>query len=295
LRKVLRKGKTNRFAFRSLVDPESCENRQSRRTYEKIVKESGKVPEIYRVKALADNPDWLNLLHNSIFRWPPLCSLDEKTKELVGIAKSIAYLWEPGVLTNIEGALDGGATSDEITETILVASTISGFANAEKVISAVPAQLTKPSLRRSLQEAREARRIHDDARKTTGSVPALYRSRLMLANVDWLAAIHRSTKILYSHERLDPRSKALIRLAASAAKGWERGIQEHSRLALKSGATMREITDVLASVYKTTASIAIQVGFGVPCSIPENQGYKLLRDHYSKHQIDDARRTRGRR
>ena len=123
MRRVSRKKtKDNPFAFRSLIDPANCDNSRSRRIYAKILEESGRVPEIYRVKALADNPDWLELLHNSIFRWPRLCSLDEKTKELVGLAKSIAYLWEPGVLTNIEGALEAGATPDEITEAILVAS-----------------------------------------------------------------------------------------------------------------------------------------------------------------------------
>ena len=293
--KAFGRRKGNQLAFRSLIDPAKCSNAQSRRIYEEVFKESGRVPEIYRVKGLADNASWLRLVHDSIFQWPPSCSLDEKTKELVGLAKSIAYLWEPGVLTNIEGALEAGAASDEIVETILVASTVSGLADVETVLRAASAQLTEVGSARSADTNRQIEEIHDDARKSIGSIPELYTAKLMVENADWLAAIHRSTKIQYSPGILDRRTKALVCLAASAAKGWDRGIREHFSLALKSGATMREITDVLVSVYKTAASIGIQVGFGVPCSIPGIHGFKLLRDYYSKQKSDPPQTVKGRR
>ena len=280
--------KTDALAFRSLVDPAKAADPESRRIYDRVLRESGKVPEIYRVRAFADNAKWLKLVDKYIFRWPQSCSLDEKTKELVGLAKSIAYLWEPGVLTNIEGALEGGAASDELVETILVASTISGLADVERALCVGSAQLTGAGSDPSADMDRQIQEIHDDARKTIGSIPEIYTAKLMIENADWLVAIHRSTKIEYSPGALDRRTKALVCLAASAAKGWDRGIREHSSLALKSGATMREITDVLASVYKTAASIGIQIGFGVPCSIPEIPGFKLLRDYYSKQKTSPA-------
>jgi AhpD family alkylhydroperoxidase len=280
--------KRDAFAFRSLVDPAKAADPESRRIYDRVLRESGKVPEIYRVRAFADNAKWLKLVDKYIFRWPQSCSLDEKTKELVGLAKSIAYLWEPGVLTNIEGALEGGAASDELVETILVASTISGLADVERALRVGSAQLTGSGSDLSADMDRQIQEIHDDARKTIGSIPEIYTAKLMIENADWLVAIHRSTKIEYSPGALDRRTKALVCLAASAAKGWDRGIREHFSLALKSGATMREITDVLASVYKTAASIGIQIGFGVPCSIPEIPGFKLLRDYYSRQKTSRA-------
>jgi len=287
--------KTDALAFRNLVDPAKAADPESRKIYDRLLRESGKVPEIYRVRAFADNAKWLKLVDKYIFRWPQSCSLDEKTKELVGLAKSIAYLWEPGVLTNIEGALEGGAASDEIVEAILVASTISGLADVERALCVGSAQLTGAGSAPSTDMDRQIQEIHDDARKTIGSIPELYTAKLMIENADWLAAIHQSTKVQYSLGTLDRRTKALVCLAASAAKGWDRGIREHFSLALKSGATVKEITDVLASVYKTAASIGIQVGFGVPCSIPEIPGFKLLRDYYSKRKSNPTRGSKARR
>jgi AhpD family alkylhydroperoxidase len=295
LKKKTKKTKESSLSFRSLVNPRNVTNPESRRIYEELVRDSGKVPEIYRVRALADNTDWLKLLDKCIFRWPQSCSLDEKTKELIGLAKSIAFFWEPGVLTNIEGALEAGATSSEITEAILVASTVSGLANVEAILLTASAQLTGVGSVSSTNPDGPIQELYDDARKIMGLVPEFYRTKLMVENPDWLAAIHQSTKIQYSEEILDRRTKALVCLAASAAKGWDRGVREHSSLALKSGATIREITDVLASVYKTTASISIQVGFGVPCSIPEIQGFKLLRDYYSKRKSRGPHKVRSRR
>lgn len=286
--------RTGAVAFRNLTDPRRAADPDSKRIYDRLRRESGKIPEIYRVRAFVDNPEWLKLVDKYIFRWPQSCSLDEKTKELVGLAKSIAYLWEPGVLTNIEGAIDGGAESDEIVEAILVASTISGLADVERVLCVGSAQFAGAESG-SAETNREIQMIHDDAMRTIGSIPEVYTAKLMVEHPDWLTAIHRSTKIQYTPGALDRKTKALICLAASAAKGWDRGIREHSSLALTSGATTREITDVLASVYKTSASVAIQVGFGVPCSIPEMRGLKLIRDYYPKQKNTLTRRARGRR
>lgn len=295
MRRSITRKKTDALAFRNLVDPAKAADPESRKIYDRLLRESGKLPEIYRVRAFADNAKWLRLVDKYIFRWPQSCSLDEKTKELVGLAKSIAYLWEPGVLTNIEGALEAGAASDEITEAILVASTVSGLADVETAVCVASAQLTEPGSASSADTDRQIQEIHDDARKTIGSIPELYTAKLMVENADWLTAIHRSAKIQYSLGALDRRTKALVCLAASAAKGWDRGIREHFSLALKSGATMREITDVLVSVYKTAASIGIQIGFGVPCSIPEIPGFKLVRDYYSKQKSKPTRGAKGRR
>ena len=292
---MTKKTKKDVLSFRSLVDPRKVTNPESRQIYQKLLRDSGRIPEIYQVRALADNSRWLKLLDSFVFRWPRSCSLDEKTKELVGLAKSIAYLWEPGVLTNIEGALEAGAKADEITEAILVASTVSAFANAEKALCTASVHLEESAPSSSVINDAEVLAIYDDAGRTIGSIPELYTSKLLVENVDWLGAIHQSTKIQYSHECLDQKTKALVRLAASAAKGWERGIREHSSLALSSGATRREITDVLASIYKTTASIGVQVGFGVPCSIPEIQGFKLLKDYYSTPKRSHQNRVRRRR
>ncbi len=294
LRKSATRRKADALAFRNLVDPAKAADPESRSIYDKLRRESRKIPEIYRVRAFADHADWLKFVDEYIFRWPKSCSLDEKTKELVGLAKSIAFLWEPGVLTNTEGALEAGAASGEIVEAILVASTVSGLADVEAALCAGSAQLTEAGSRRSADQDRQIQQVHEDARKTIGSIPELYTSKLMVENADWLAAIHRSTKIQYSPGTLDRRTKALVSLAASAAKGWDRGIREHVSLALRSGATIREITDVLASVYKTSASISIQIGFGVPCSIPGIHGFKLLRDYYSKQKSNPPHRLKRR-
>ena len=177
--------KTGAVTFRNLTDPARAADPESKRIYDRLRRESGKIPEIYRVRAFVDNAEWLKLVDKYIFRWPQSCSLDEKTKELVGLAKSIAYLWEPGVLTNIEGALEGGAASDEIVEAILVASTISGLADVERALCVGSVQFAG-AVSASSDTNREIQVIHDEAMKTIGSIPEVYASKLMVEHPDWL-------------------------------------------------------------------------------------------------------------
>jgi alkylhydroperoxidase/carboxymuconolactone decarboxylase family protein YurZ len=278
-----------RLSFRRPIESYETVSSTSRKIYAEIMRRSGALPEIYLVKALADNPTWLRFLHKSVFQWPRNCALDEKTKELVGLAKSIGHLWEPGVLTNIEGAIDAGATSEEITETILVASTVLGLADVDHALRATHFRIIDDDRSQATSDG-SVQRVYDDALAVFGSVPDLYRSEILMQNSDWLQAVHESAKIRYTDGVLGKKTKALICLGACAARRWDRGIEEHLTLALKSGAQPREIADVLCSTYKTAVSIGIQTGFSVPCSIPEMNGFRLLKDYYAKP--DTPRRSK---
>jgi len=272
-----------RLAFRQPIKSIASAGPESKKIYSEIKRKSGSVPEIYLVKALADNPAWLRLLNGTVFQWPQRCALDEKTKELVGLAKSIGHLWEPGILTNIEGAIEGGATSEEITETILIASIVIGLADLDHALRAGHFEIvTDDSTGKAVEIDASVQRVYEDAMASMERVPELYRFRILTENADWLKLIHESAKIRYTHGVLGRNTKALICLGASAAKRWDRGIEEHLEYALKSGATSREVADVLISTYKTAVSIGVQAGFSVPCSIPEMSGFKLLRDYYSE-------------
>ncbi len=273
------------MAFRDVVDPAEATDPDSRAMYKRIRRESGKIPGIYRVRAFADSSRWLKILDSSIFRWPQSCSIDDKTRELVGLAKSVVYSWEPGVLTNIEGALEAGASSDEIVETIVLTSVVIGLADVERVFRAVPTDFA-PAGQQSVigQTGQSAPNSAGSSEKALYDFAVLHALTPMMVNPDWVSAIHQSTKMRYERRILDERTRALVCLAASAAKCWNEGIREHLAMALGSGATKSEIVDVLASVYKTRASIAVQMGFSVPCSIPEMQGFKVLNDYYSQRR-----------
>jgi alkylhydroperoxidase/carboxymuconolactone decarboxylase family protein YurZ len=268
-------------AFRRPLESIKLANPESRKIYDEIERQLGRIPEIYQVKALADNPQWLRVLHDSVFRWPQGCTLDEKTKELVGLGKSIGRQWEPGVLTNIEGAIDAGATPEEIAETILLASTVVGLADLNYAFRAAHFEMIGDDSIRKIADV-SVQRVFDDAVATMGSVPELYRFKNMTENSDWLQAVHKSARILYTDGILRRKAKALVCLGTSAAKHWDRGVEEYLEFATKSGATRREIADVLCSIYKTAVSIGVQTGFSVPCSIPEMSGLRLLQDYYSK-------------
>jgi alkylhydroperoxidase/carboxymuconolactone decarboxylase family protein YurZ len=270
-----------RLAFRRPLYSLNAAIPESREIYDEVSSRFGLIPEIYLVKGLADNPQWLRLLHRFIFQWPRGSSLDQKTKELVGLAKSIALLWEPGVLTNIEGALDAGATPNEVTETILVASTVVGLADLDQALAAGHFEITSHDSTPSALGA-SVKRVYDDAVTVVGKVPEIYRYKILTENPDWLNAIHESAKILYTNGVLERRSKALVCLGAAAARRWNRGIEEYVEFSMESGATLRNIADVLCSIYKTAVSIGAQVGFSVPCSIPGMTGFRLLRDYYAK-------------
>jgi alkylhydroperoxidase/carboxymuconolactone decarboxylase family protein YurZ len=273
-----------RLSFRKPVESYDTVSLGSRKIYAEIISSSGALPEIYLVKALADNPKWLRLLHKYVFQWPQDCALDEKTKELVGLAKSIGHLWEPGILTNIEGAIDAGATSEEITETILVASTVIGLADIDNALRTAHFGTTADEVSQAPSDG-PIQRVYDDALAIFGRVPELYRSEILVQNPDWLRAVHESAKIRYTDGLLGKKTKALICLGASAAKRWDKGIQDHLSFALKSGAKPREIADVLCSTYKTAVSIGIQTGFSVPCSVPKMSGFRLLKDYYAKPDL----------
>jgi alkylhydroperoxidase/carboxymuconolactone decarboxylase family protein YurZ len=282
-----------RLAFRRPLPSINSASPESREVYDEIKKRTGHVPEIYTVKALADNPSWLKLLHRWVFQWPQGCALDEKTKELVGLAKSIALTWEPGVLTNIEGALAAGATSNEITEATLVASTVAGLADLDQALSAGHFEVISDDGADSSLSA-SVRRVYDDAIAILGGVPETYRFKILIENPDWLNAVHESTKILYLDGVLERRARTLVSLGASAARRWERGIREHVDHALQSGASPRMIADVLCSIYKTSVSIGVETGFGVPCSIPEMSGFRLLKDYYPKQNAFSRSKTKTR-
>lgn len=281
-------------AFRSLVDPRKVTNPETKRIYRKL-REQGKIPEIYRVKALADNPQLLKLLHDSIFinGWPQSCSLDEKTRKLLGLAKSMAHVWEPGIVHNIEEGLRCGATSEQIAETIFVASMVLGLADVDVALRASASAWAESSVIQATAVADgQVQKIYDDAKKTFGDIPELYTRKCLIENPDWLAKIHWSARIRYTAGTLDQKTKALICLATSAAKHWEQGIREHINFALRSGATVREITDVLSSTYKTAASAGVLIGFSVPC-VPEMAGFKVLYDYYARRKTRGPHRARG--
>jgi alkylhydroperoxidase/carboxymuconolactone decarboxylase family protein YurZ len=280
-----------RLSFRKPIKSIASANPESRKIYSEIERKSGSVPEIYQVKALADNPTWLRLLNGTVFQWPKRCALDEKTKELVGLAKSIGHLWEPGILTNIEGAIEAGATSEEITEAILLASIVIGLADLDHALRAGHFETIMDDSAKTVAEFdASVQGVYDDAMAKMERVPELYQFRILAENADWLKLIHESAKIRYTHGVLGRKTKALICLGASAAKRWDRGIEEHLEYALKSGATSREIADVLISTYKTAVSIGVQAGFSVPCSIPEMNGFKLLKDYYSESSAGSKRK-----
>jgi len=283
-----------RLSFRQPIKSDAHTNPESTKIYGEIKRKSGSIPKIYQVKALADNPIWLRLLNGTVFQWPQRCALDEKTKELVGLAKSIGHLWEPGILTNIEGAIEAGATSEEITETILLASIVLGLADLDHGLRAGHFETIKEDSTKTVTEADvSVQRVYDDSIATMERIPELYRFRILVENPDWLKLIHESAKIRYTRGVLEQKTKALICLAASAAKRWDRGIEEHLEYSLRSGATSREVADVLISTYKTAVSIGVQAGFSVPCSIPEMSGFKLLKDYYSESSAE-SRQKKGR-
>jgi alkylhydroperoxidase/carboxymuconolactone decarboxylase family protein YurZ len=293
--KLSQRRRSSPIAFRDLVDPASAKDSGSREIYERIQRESGKIPEIYRVRAFAENSRWLKVLDSSVFRWPQSCSISDKTRELVGLAKSIAYLWEPGVLTNIEGALEAGATSDEVLETIALASIVTGLADLDRVLHAVPPDFTLTAEAAVSSEKETGDRgLSGDQENALHDFAALHGLKPLMANQDWLSGIHQSAKTVYERGALDLKTAALVCLAASAGKCWDKGIQEHIGRAVRSGATEGEVVDVVASVYKTRVSIGVQMGFSVPCSIPSTSGFKVLNDYYSQRKGRTRRSVRGR-
>ncbi|MEM3387642.1 MAG: hypothetical protein QXN08_08270 [Nitrososphaerales archaeon] len=225
------------------------------------------VPPYLWAKGLIDDSEWVNAYIMSVLNWPHSCTLTAKEKHLIGLGKAVAYLWEPGVLIHVDQALSAGANEAEINDAIRISSLIIGLADLDYTLQQLNFE-------------------YQDHAKSFGYTNQINLPAKMLAFLDfdpkWFQDFLTTIKIIFQKTSLEERLQNLLCLAVSAVKGWKHGIQVFSERALKNGATSSEVTQVIASVFKTAVSTSMQVGFRYPCYTPDMSKYRLIIDSYMK-------------
>jgi AhpD family alkylhydroperoxidase len=232
------------------------------------------IPELLHVKGLVEDPEWYETFFHLAMQWPASCVLKEKTCHLIGLAKSIAYLWKPGVVAHWEYCRRAGATQEEISEVVKVSSLSLGLGNLETAVDALAAETMGERQFLSLDEIEDPRilKLIEDAKEVMGEVPDVYLSRIVTEDAHWLEILHDGLSVIFHDGPIDPKTKHLICIAVHCITRWQQGVRRHTRFALQSGATSKEIADVIKSSFKTAVSMGTQAGYSTPCFTPESSG-----------------------
>ncbi len=127
--------KKNETDFTRLVEIDEVTDERIKKMYEEVKQFFGKVPEIYRVKCLLDDTDYLQTFHDALMVYTRPEALDVKTMHLICIVVLTIMRNGGAVQRHIDAAIKTGATPEAISEAIrgcyvngAVFSTSAGFA-----------------------------------------------------------------------------------------------------------------------------------------------------------------------
>ncbi len=104
--------------FIGLIDPDEVADLKIKQIYKEAKDIFGNVPEVYRVKSLADDHDWMQVFHSSIMHYFNPDVLDLKTIHLICVAALTVLQSSNGVRRHAKLALKAGAKPEEISEAI---------------------------------------------------------------------------------------------------------------------------------------------------------------------------------
>ncbi len=181
-------------------------------------------------------------------------------RELVGLAVNgaVTHLHAPAMHTHIRAALDAGATRAQVMEVLQLISVLGIHAcslgisslqdEMEKAGIAAPAALSAP-----LTERQE--RIKADFTRDRGYWSPRWETLLRL-DADFFEGYHAYSSQPWKAGSLEPKHREFMYIAidASTTHLYDPGLRVHYRNALRYGATMEEILEVL----KLTSLIGIQ-------------------------------------
>jgi alkylhydroperoxidase/carboxymuconolactone decarboxylase family protein YurZ len=222
-------------------------------------------PEMHNALLQLD-PDFLRAYMQYGFATTAKAALDAKTRELIYIAVDAAttHLYNAGTRNHMRMALKLGATTEEIMEVLKIVTGLGMHTTTESV----------PILLEILKETGQHKEIGLDAKRqqlkkeytaAKGFWPEMHNALLEL-DPDFLRAYMQYGFATTVKEALDAKMRELIYIAvdASTTHLYNAGTRNHMRMALKLGATIDEIMEVLKIVtglgmHTTTESVPILV------------------------------------
>ncbi len=249
------------------------ESRDAKSAREKLAKTELPTPGYFSAKGLLRDPDWVDSYLSIVLQWPKSCTIAVEDRQLIGLAKSLAFMWEPGILNHTDLALETGITPEQITETVKIVSSVVGLANLDKAARNLGTATRLDAKRRKLLAC---------VKEYFGVIPGVFRRSIVVENLDWLNDLLMVTGPAYDSgaKIIRPRLRAYVALAAASVIGWEEGISLYAKVAESSGAKRVEIHDVVKSVFKTSVSNSMAAGFRSPCHIPRLDKYATILSSY---------------
>lgn len=186
--------------------------------------------------------------------------LEPRLRELVGLAVNgaVTHLHEPAMRAHIRAALDAGATAEQVTEILQLISVL-GIHSCSLGISSLQDEMNKAG--KALPEALQApltprqERIKADFTRDRGYWSDRWETLLRL-DADYFEGYCGYSSHPWKHGSLAPKEREMIYIAidASTTHLYDPGLRVHYRNALRHGATMEEILEVL----KLTSLIGMQ-------------------------------------
>jgi alkylhydroperoxidase/carboxymuconolactone decarboxylase family protein YurZ len=233
--------------------------------------------------------EWIESYFSVVLQWPKTCSISLADRQLVGLAKSLAFNWEPGILNHMDLALRTGSTPEQVTEVIKATAATIGLARLEIAVRSI--QKTERSQRAPFNSSFE--HVLKPATSYYLTVPSCLKHRIVVEDAEWFVEFLTAARPAFetSSNVLKPKVRSLVCLAAATVVGWQEGIRLYSATSRRFGARKGEISDVIKSVFKTAVSNAMAAGFRTPCHIPDLSGYRtMLRAYVEKSALATKRR-----
>jgi len=254
---------------------------------QKLARTELPAPGYFSAKGLLHDPQWVDSYISIVLQWPKSCTIAVDDRQLIGLAKSLAFMWEPGILNHTDLALETGFKPEQITEALKVVSAVVGLANLDKAVK---------GFGRSIQIDRKKHKALDKIEKFFGTIPEVFMRAVIVEDPAWLEDLLTVTLPAYdiSGEIISPKLRAYVALAAASVVGWEEGIWLYGNTAQRFGATEREVHDVVKSVFKTSVSNSMAAGFRTPCHIPRLEQYSTILSSYLENGAYSQKRTKDR-
>jgi alkylhydroperoxidase/carboxymuconolactone decarboxylase family protein YurZ len=246
-------------------------------------------PAYFSAKGMLRDQEWIESYFSTVLQWPKTCTLSLQDRSLLGLAKAVAFNWEPGILNHTDLALRTCSTPDQITEVIKASAATIGLARLE--MSAKAVEKTKHSRRAQFNPRLE--RALKAVRAYYLTVPSCFEHEIVNEDPDWFAELLTVARPAFesSPDVLAPKLRSLVCLAAAVAVGWNEGAKLYSAASRRFGATETQVSDVIRSIFKTSVSNAMAAGFRTPCHIPDLRGYQtMLRAYVEKGGLKKKRK-----
>jgi alkylhydroperoxidase/carboxymuconolactone decarboxylase family protein YurZ len=208
----------------------------------------GSWPELYDA-VLAADPAWMEAVRRLV-ALPAGGLIEPKVREFIGIAvnASTAHLYAGALRMHVRDAFAHGATLDEVLSVLECASVL-GIHTCTMAMPQLVDAAGREQPPRELTEHERA--VRERFQQGRGMWPEFFEDMVRL-DADFVDAYRGYSTVPWHKGHLDAKTRELIYIAidANTTHLYETGTRLHVQNALKAGASVQEILDVLRLVVQ---------------------------------------------